>query len=462
MKMILVSIILLCVSGIAETQEAPITFAVVDTLDQSYAPGFKFKGSWDTLDPHSYDATWADGHLYKLYDDGDSAHGDEVAGDHVWSALLNMVPDGGTNTWEWGVTDTAGNWIDGNWQFQVVDATPDTLTYVLPVGTSIDVTVTFSVYMGLLSPAAYQGGVSVQGDMPPLDWTGGSTPLADPEPDSIYTVDVLFPAGSEFWVQYKYTSNDGGSWNWEGFMGNRFFRLDDSSPTQVLPIDYYNRDADPSSRDVTVTFIYNCGAVGGQIESGVWLVGSRAPLAWGTPDLSNPLDSMGNWIYERDVTFPAGTNRNVEFKAIMDADINGWDEAEFTGMNRDFLIDDTDSVQVLDTLYYDNQVPVTAVWEGGTDVHASHALRIWGYPNPFQKATLVCYSLNETSRVKLEIYNMTGRLVTTLADGLRARGSHRVLWDGTETSGKAVSAGVYFCRLEGAGSVGSTKLLIMR
>ena len=162
------------------------------------------------------------------------------------------------------------------------------------------------------------------------------------------------------------------------------------------------------------------------------------------------------------MTFPAGTNRNVELKAIIDADINGWDEDEFTGMNRDFLIDDTDSVQVLDTLYFDNQVPVTAVWEGDREICASEALRIWGYPNPFQEATWVCYSLNESSPVKVEIYDMTGRLVNTLAAGSRARGTHKVLWDGTETSGRAVSAGVYFCRLESAGSVGSTKLLIMR
>ena len=95
-------------------------------------------------------------------------------------------------------------------------------------------------------------------------------------------------------------------------MGNRFFVIDDSSPIQVLPMDYYERNAHPSTRDVTVTFIYNCGAFSDQIDSGVWLVGSRAPLDWGAPDLSNPLDSIGNWIYQLDVAFPTGTNKNVE------------------------------------------------------------------------------------------------------------------------------------------------------
>lgn len=461
MKRIFAALLLVSIPSIILTQEASITFLVIDTLDQNYAPGFKFKGSWDTLDPHSYDPTWGGGHLYEMYDDGDPAHGDEAAGDHIWSAMLSMVPDGGANTWEWGVCDTAGNWIDGNWQFQVVDTTSQTLSFLLPSGTSIDVAVTFSVYMGRLDTASYQGGVSVQGDRTPLDWNPGSTLMEDPDNDSIYTVEVTFPAGTDFFVQYKYTRNDGVGWYWEDFGGNRWFLLDDSSPTQVLPLDYYNNDAGTSTKDVKVTFIYNCGAFADSIQSGVWLVGSEPPLDWGAPDLSNPMDSVGNWIYRLDITFPAGANRYVEFKAVIDADISGWDEDELPPfVNRHFIIDDSDSVQVLDTLYYDNQKP-TVVHEREI-YEPTTRLSIQNFPNPFPRTTLITYSLKKTSRVTLKIYDITGSLVRTLVDGRETAGLHQIAWDGTDSRGRIVPAGVYFCRLTSGSSTGITKLLVIR
>jgi hypothetical protein len=62
-----------------------------------------------------------------FYDDG--THGDETAGDDIWTVMVNLMADGGTNTWEWGVNDQDGNWIDGNFQFTVPDETPQTLLY---------------------------------------------------------------------------------------------------------------------------------------------------------------------------------------------------------------------------------------------------------------------------------------------------------------------------------------------
>lgn len=460
MKRILVPTLILSTPILVIGQEAPVTFVVIDTLDQNYSPGFTFKGSWDTLDPHPYDSLWGGGHLYEMYDDGNSAHGDSMAGDHIWSAVLRMIPDGGANDWKWGVCDTSGNWIDGNWEFQVIDETPQTLHFLLPAGISIEVAVTFSVYMGRQDTASYQGGVSVQGNQLPLDWTPGSTLLEDPDNDTVYTVEVAFPAGTDFFVEYKYTSNDGSNWNWESFGGNRWFLIDDSSPTQLLPMNYYNNDAGTSVRDVTVTSVYNCAAFADSIQSGVWLVGSEPPLYWGAPDLSNPMDSVGNWIYKLEVTFPDGANRYVEFKAIIDADINGWDEDELPGLNRYFIIDDTDSVQVLDTLYYDNQKP-TAVYE--EDIYSPRtSLFIQNFPNPFSRTTLITYSLKKTSWVTLKIYDITGSLVTTLTHGLSVQGIHQIPWDGTDSRGEIIPAGVYFCRLEGAGSFGLTKLVIIR
>ncbi|MBN2262695.1 MAG: T9SS type A sorting domain-containing protein, partial [Prolixibacteraceae bacterium] len=60
---------------------------------------------------------------------------DATAGDNIWSVTLDLVPDGGANTWEWGFNDLTGTWVPkNNTQFTVVDASPVTTTYEIKTG----------------------------------------------------------------------------------------------------------------------------------------------------------------------------------------------------------------------------------------------------------------------------------------------------------------------------------------
>jgi len=69
------------------------------------------------------------------------------------------------------------------------------------------------------------------------------------------------------------------------------------------------------------------------------------------------------------------------------------------------------------------------------------------YPNPFNPTTTIDYSLAETGQVRIEIYNVKGQKVTTLVDCAKVSGSHRVVWNGTDKYGRAVSSGIYHYRL---------------
>jgi hypothetical protein len=112
-------------------EPASITF-IVDDTDQATGTAFAIKGSWDT-ETGVYDASWTGGAEHSpFYDDG--TNGDVTAGDHIWTVTLELIPDGGANTWEWGVNDADGNWIDGNFQFTVPDATAQTLDAFVIVG----------------------------------------------------------------------------------------------------------------------------------------------------------------------------------------------------------------------------------------------------------------------------------------------------------------------------------------
>jgi hypothetical protein len=97
-------------------------------------------------------------------------------------------------------------------------------------------------------------------------------------------------------------------------------------------------------------------------------------------------------------------------------------------------------------------VPIVSIdsADGGAPV-ASLLLRP-GFPNPFQRSTTVRYQLSTRSPVTLGVYDMTGRLLRLVEHSpVRDAGEHEARWDGRDESGRLVSPGVYFWRLE-AGS----------
>jgi hypothetical protein len=73
------------------------------------------------------------------------------------------------------------------------------------------------------------------------------------------------------------------------------------------------------------------------------------------------------------------------------------------------------------------------------------------FPNPFNPSTKIEFNLPVKSQVELKIYNVRGELVKTLLNESRVAGTQSVVWDGRNSTGQAVSSGVYFYSLK-AGS----------
>ena len=80
--------------------------------------------------------------------------------------------------------------------------------------------------------------------------------------------------------------------------------------------------------------------------------------------------------------------------------------------------------------------------EPETDVPARMAL-YQNYPNPFNPSTNFRYELPEAAEVRLNVYDLTGRLVATLVDGQQAAGTHEVRFDASH-----LSSGIYLYRLQ--------------
>jgi len=83
-------------------------------------------------------------------------------------------------------------------------------------------------------------------------------------------------------------------------------------------------------------------------------------------------------------------------------------------------------------------------------------------PNPFNPATTISYGVPEGEIVNasLKIYDIRGRLVRTLAEGVREPGTHQVYWDGTDETGQRVASGIYIYRMR-AGDFARTRKMVL-
>jgi hypothetical protein len=67
------------------------------------------------------------------------------------------------------------------------------------------------------------------------------------------------------------------------------------------------------------------------------------------------------------------------------------------------------------------------------------------YPNPFNTSTTIVFSLNRANKIKVEIFDLSGRLVTVLWNGRFSAGQHTIQW----TPAADRSSGIYFYRISG-------------
>jgi hypothetical protein len=76
------------------------------------------------------------------------------------------------------------------------------------------------------------------------------------------------------------------------------------------------------------------------------------------------------------------------------------------------------------------------------------------YPNPFNPSTTIEYGMPEAARVRVTVYDMLGRSVSTLEDADLPAGFYRTEWNGTNSAGAPVASGIYYYRIEAQGASG--------
>ncbi|MBN1561624.1 T9SS type A sorting domain-containing protein [candidate division KSB1 bacterium] len=84
------------------------------------------------------------------------------------------------------------------------------------------------------------------------------------------------------------------------------------------------------------------------------------------------------------------------------------------------------------------------------------------YPNPFNAATRISFHLPKAAPASLDIYDVSGRFVTSLSQGTLDAGEHVAIWDGRDISGAAVASGIYYCRLQVPLMQKAIKMVLLR
>lgn len=91
-------------------------------------------------------------------------------------------------------------------------------------------------------------------------------------------------------------------------------------------------------------------------------------------------------------------------------------------------------------------LPPVAV--GEPDMSAPPIPRPMAAPSPFTASTRIGFDAAQGGSVRLSVYDVAGRLVRRLVDGVQASGRHRIGWDGRDDAGRHVAPGVYVIHLE--------------
>ena len=97
------------------------------------------------------------------------------------------------------------------------------------------------------------------------------------------------------------------------------------------------------------------------------------------------------------------------------------------------------------------------LWADVTPIRPAQFALHPNFPNPFNSSTTISYSLPHANDVMLDVFDITGRVISTLVEGAQAAGTHNVHFDaGT------LPSGIYIYRLQAGSNSQSRKLILLR
>lgn len=83
-------------------------------------------------------------------------------------------------------------------------------------------------------------------------------------------------------------------------------------------------------------------------------------------------------------------------------------------------------------------------------------------PNPFNAACAIAFDIPEDIQVSVEVYDLLGHKVSNIVNDELKAGTHRVIWDGTDSNGRQVSSGMYLYRMTAGNFSANGRMVYLR
>lgn len=181
---------------------------------------------------------------------------------------------------------------------------------------------------------------------------------------------------------------------------------------------------------------------------------SRGPEMWSQDD---PSDSAQFWTYPGDGTMPfqvgyGANGKNDHFGAA------GW--LSYEHHFGDQVYGNPGGYVSASDFLMDLDIPTDLSAEGGP---RPTAFTVRGnFPNPFNPSTTLEYDLAKPSRVRIEIFSVSGAKVRDLLDQYQVTGHHFVRWDGRHDAGFSVPSGTYLYKVATEDAVEVRKMILLK
>lgn len=113
------------------------------------------------------------------------------------------------------------------------------------------------------------------------------------------------------------------------------------------------------------------------------------------------------------------------------------------------------------TVAYSTGLSITSMEEIGNNIPNNYKL-MQNYPNPFNPSTTIEYEISQPENIKINIYDITGRLVKELVNEQRNTGKYSTIWNGKDNSGNIVASGNYFYQIVSGDFVQAKKMILLK
>lgn len=196
----------------------------------------------------------------------------------------------------------------------------------------------------------------------------------------------------------------------------------------------------------TQTGVFSTCAVATNELYAVWMDYAVFGCSQSTLMYSGSEDAGETWT-EPDVVYgPVDRSEGIPHAAV---DINDGEEIVHCAFSA--ALDNE-----VDDIYYFRSAPQTKVVEDDTPFIPSE-LEMSAYPNPFNSTTILTLMGHNGNGIKINIYDLSGRLVRSLNATLG-----KATWDATNDEGIAISSGIYFARVMGSQNSTAVKLVYLK